>query len=1845
MGDSVDIAIIGYACRLPGNVSTPEALWELCTRRRSGWSPMPKERFSFDAFYHPNPTKSGTFNPQGGYFLTDDLSQFDAGFFNITAAEATSMDPQQRLLLECTYEALENAGIPKEEIAGRKVGVFIGGNASDYDLRNSKDMETLPMHQITGCHMAMQSNRISYLFDLKGPSLTVDTACSSSLVALHHAVQSLTAGEASEAIVGGCRLNLIPDGFMSMSMSQLLNDTGKTFAFDERADSGFARGEGVGVVLLKRLDEAIRDNDPIRAVICGTGVNQDGRTQGITNPNGDAQRDLIRQVYADARLDVGLAAYAEMHGTGTKVGDPIEADAVHQALSAHRLPNDPLYIGSVKANVGHLENASGIISLIKASMMLEKGLMLPNTNFRKTNPNIPKDEWNLEVLTSTKPWPRGKKYVSVSNYGFGGTNAHAVLARAPTRDAQAVIAVRPGDAPDPVFQLFVISANDTKALQSRVKDIGTYIEVRPEVFEQFLPSNLAYTLGSKRSLLPYRLAISVSSLDELSNKLAQVSINTSKVLRPPLLGYVFTGQGAQWAGMGMDLFYQYPVFASAVMRADKYLHSIGAKFSLLGELEKTAKDSLINSPHISQPACTALQIGLVDLLKSWKISPDSVVGHSSGEIGAAYAAGVYDADAAMALAYYRGAMTSKLKDLCPKTRGGMITIGVSAEVAEQYLARVQNSYLTIACINSPSSVTISGDETAVVELKKLLDDDIVFNRLLKINVAYHSEHMAPLAKPYLASIAEYQPASRLTARFFSTVYGREVTDTSELGPQYWVKNLISTVMLPDAVSSMCSAGSKPDLLIEVGPHSALQGPVKEILRSIGTSGAKIGYTGSIIRHENGVQSVQAAAGVAYEYGAVIDTIAINFPSTNARYAAILKDLPRYPWQHNTSYWHHSRILEKHNQRPGKRNDILGALASFSNDLEPTWRNIIRLDDMPWLRHHRMQGVVVFPMAGYLCMAIEAAQQRAHERDQAFDSFELRDVHLDTALILDEGVDTEMMINVRPFNDASKSQSLTWDEFKICSWSHGRGWAENCRGLIRVQNSEKHRELTVVNHRLRLGSSIQKQFNEIRERCSQEVDVPSMYTFLATIGAGFGETFQGLRDCFLGPKCCRANISVQDTKRIMPEKFEPDLVIHPSLLDICFQVAWPILGAADGRLQSLYMPISVKSAKIRRDITGAPGDRLSLWCTGDPDYENPRPTVFEGCVTRESCPGEPLIKLDGFVVIPMQDIKASDSMSTKQTCYRLVSYPCDAEGSRSKYSSSDCSSPAGSTRVNGESHGTNKAVSLEHVSDSVVPNGEPNGELNGHTMDVEILIVQFGQCQTLARNLTENLFHSDVSRLSVHNLGEVDCFGKQVVLLETTKKSLRSISPEDFKELQNVLVSAKSVIWIYLQDRPEASMSVGLARSIRSENSLPIATLGIKQAELQADERNKSIMAVINMLWLVPDNAQSRDMEFIAKNGELLVQRIEEAGPLNKIVSIETGTAFFEKQPFKCAGRSLKLEIGNYGALDTIRWVDDNPETLGDDYIEIEVKATGVNFKDIVVCMGQVEQPYIGVECSGIVRLVGKNVTNIKVGQRVMALVGGAYSTYARCPATSAHILADGMTYEQAATIPSVFCTAYYALFDLGKLLEGEKILIHAAAGGVGQAAIMLAQMLGAEIFATVGSKEKKDFLMQRYSLPEERIFFSRNTSFAEDIRRTTKGIGVDVVLNSLSGDILRETWNCLAPFGRFIEIGKADINRNSRLDMSKFEYNCTFSSVDLTKVAGCKPRLMQRLLEDVCRLFDYKLLSPVAPIKVYSISETESAFRALQSGKAMGKLVVVASDDDKVLVCTDLRYNLRSDAL
>jgi NADPH:quinone reductase-like Zn-dependent oxidoreductase/aryl carrier-like protein len=934
---------------------------------------------------------------------------------------------------------------------------------------------------------------------------------------------------------------------------------------------------------------------------------------------------------------------------------------------------------------------------------------------------------------------------------------------------------------------------------------------------------------------------------------------------------------------------------------------------------------------------------------------------------------------------------------------------------------------------------------------------------------------------------------------------------------------------------------------------------------------------------------------------------INFPGTKSVNQKLITDLPRYPFNHETRYWHESRIAQKHCFKEGGRNDILGSLADWSNDLEPTWRNIVRLDDLPFLRGHKMQSMPVFPMAGYMGMALEAAARRANARGVQFDRFNIREFVVSSALVLNEETDVEMTITLKPYSEGLRgAASDLWDEFKICSWDTKRGWLQHCHGLVGVRSSATTSAVD-AHKALSASKAFEARKLSIIDASTDAVDIQAMYETLTAVGAEYGPVFTGLKPCQASDSTAHAELIVPDTKSLMPKGYETDLIVHPALLDQIIQIVWPIFGAGRQGLDTLYMPTFVKDFSISTKFSAVLGNRLEVFGSGTPNKEVPEPTKFSFFVVDSSNASEPLIQFDGLTMTPLRDSSGSSGPQARELCYKIDWQTASEE---EEVELGDSTSDVSDTPIK-----TDSLVSTPFTRDEAI-----------------YIVYNEPDEKTLAAEIAFTIWESSGVQAELLTLSKPAPADKQIIFVSTGKNILSNIDATTFDSLRQMLLAARKVLWVYKEGPGdfdvEGSMVVGFTRTIRSETSANIISLGLQGTIDKTAIKN--ILDVLSKTSADSTSPHKDDKEFILKGDKLLVPRVVDDEELNVRLHQESQDSVVYQQPFAQPGRRLKMTIATLGSLDSFYFIDDEPKPLGDDEVEIEVKATGMNFKDVVVTMGQLAQPYIGVECAGVIAAVGKNVTDVKVGQSVMAMTEGAYSTYSRCLSTSVAVLPERRDFTAASTIPVVFCTAYYGLFDLGRLMEGETVLIQAAAGGVGQAAIMLAQTCGAEIFATVGSIDKKQHIMKEYGIPEDHIYYSRDTTFGPAIRQVTGGKGVDVVLNSLGGEFLRESWDCLAPFGRFIEIGKADITKNSRLEMAQFEYNVSFASVDLTKVAAYRPKLMKRLLNDVEKLMSNGSIRPVGPITSYGINEVEAAFRSLQSGKSMGKLVITPQPGDLV---------------
>jgi NADPH:quinone reductase-like Zn-dependent oxidoreductase/malonyl CoA-acyl carrier protein transacylase len=1382
----------------------------------------------------------------------------------------------------------------------------------------------------------------------------------------------------------------------------------------------------------------------------------------------------------------------------------------------------------------------------------------------------------------------------------------------------------------------VLSANDKIALEAQMKNLGIYLEQRPEIFQNDLMSNLAYTLGQRRSLMQWRVAISSPSSFDLVQALNSGKISPSRETETPRIGFIFTGQGAQWNAMGRELYEHYPVFTATMDTCDRYLDSIGAPFSLIAELKKDAEISLVNEAHISQPACTAIQLALTDLLRSWNILPTAVAGHSSGEIGAAYAAGILRLDSCMAISYYRGMATIKLRKKFPELKGAMMAVGCTKEEIAPIILDLSAKEVRIACFNSPTSLTISGDEPAIDELQALLEQNHVFNRKLQVDVAYHSHHMKLVADDYEDSLRLLDPPKSTPVKFHSSLFGHLVKGT-RLKPSYWVDNLTQSVRFSEALTSMCEPvdGNKTgvNMIIEIGPHSALAGPVKQIFKACGPQTMKIPYASALIRKRDAVETALELASTLFIKGATLNLGAINLP-TPTKSPMLLIDIPRYPWNHQTRYWHENRFTKTHKNRTTPRNDLLGTLANYSNDLEPTWRNILRIDDLPWLRHHKIQSLTLFPMSGFVAMAVEAASQRAASRNIQFDNFELRDVSVSKPLMVTDE-DIEMTLQLRPHQDGTFGSSDTWDEFKIHSWGANKGWTEHCKGIITVKG-KNHDD--VDGGRLSKDSValLQSTIAEITSTATASVDKTKMYDSLSELGVSYGPSFQGVDGCQANDSSSMASITASNTSEEMPQGFQTSMIVQPAFLEQLIEMYWPILGAGRTSIQTIYLPSSIGRLTIYRQITELtkkPGDSLKAFCQGTLPTSHPKPSQMSMFATTGADSNEALIRLDDLTISPIiERDMTSEGESHRELCYRLDWEPILEP---LVLPLSNCVSNGTSNGLNGHAELSNPVTNGTSNGISSEISSAPNG-VSDLPAGAVVIIHGDSESQSLfASKLADQLEDLTGSRPDTGKLGDIKADKKLCLIIsELETPLLSSLTAAQFKSLQGVLAAVQGVLWVvrgaYINSsNPDTNMITGLSRSIRSETLLKFSTLDLDSDHILSQEHTvKAIVQVFKATFGLKAEPNC-ELEFVERDGKFLTPRIINDAEMNEYVHKQTKASALEPTPFALEGRPLQMAIGSPGALETLHFVDQSLDSpLPDSEIEIEVKAIGMNPRDITAAMGQLGSLNIGLECSGIVTKVGVNVTKFAIGDHVtgISIVQGVFSTYARIKAEFAFKIKNEMSFEAAASIPIDYCTAHYGLIDLGRLLKDERVLIHGATSATGQAAICLAQMIGAEVFTSVGNSESRELLKTVYGLCEDHIFLSQKASFGAALGGVAANSRFDVVLNCISADIdtLRDIWDTLDNFGRFIELGKQD-------SRAILEDNKSFMSVDLISLAEHRPKIMTRLLSDVSELLKNAKIRPVG-ITVFPISDVEKAFKVLQSGNVDGKLVISPQPGNEVKV-------------
>jgi acyl transferase domain-containing protein/NADPH:quinone reductase-like Zn-dependent oxidoreductase len=2123
-------------------VTTPSQLWDLLAEGKSAYRDFDDHtKLNISGFYHPNPQRPGSTPARGAYQLQEDPKLFDHAFFGITPTETLTLDPQHRKLLEVVYEAFENAGEPWEKFSGSRTGVFIGNFTADHNLIHSRDVDNLSPYVTTGGSTSILSNRINYIFNLRGPSLTLDTACSSSLYALHLAENAIKNGDCDSAIVGSVNLILGPELHLSLSKLGALSPTATCHVFDAAAD-GYARGEGVAAFYLKKTSDAVSGSYPIRSVIRGTAINSNGRTAGITHPSAEGQIEVIRQAYANAKLDPCMTGYFEAHGTGTQVGDPIEINAIGQVFSKCSQASE-LRIGSIKSNIGHTEAASGMAGLMKSVLAMEHGAIPPTIGISQLNPKIDFTAARVRPVTQLEPWPLGQlKRVSINSFGYGGANGHCILddvsvalpgyTRAKSRklrnsphcndNTQTNSALdQQGKASRGTRRMVVLpfSAKEENALQANIKAMSSRMG-------EFDLSDLTYTLSARRSKFKQRTYRIVEST-RVNTALDISTASPSKPIvgRQPRIGLVFTGQGAQWEGMGADLL-EYAVFRKSIADQDTALASLSntPSWSIQDIISGMSKGKL-HEPMVSQTVCTALQVGIVDLLRSWNMEWAASVGHSSGEIAAAYSAGRVSFSEAITIAYCRGLAVAD-----NKRSGLMLAVGLGRDDVEQYLDNFKFS-VRIAAVNSPESVTLSGDTVSVMELYEIFLAQGVFAKLLQTGRnAYHSHHMAPIGDTYvdlldkaleeLNTNAGIISSSRLhKAEWFSSAIPDKLGHGVELESDYWRHNLQATVQFSKAVQNMmASETASVDVLLEVGPHSALKSPLRQILAHMSK---EFSYLPSLRRHEDGMRNILDLCGNLFCLDAQIDLALANSVDDVDDYGNLLVyqhgstcvDLPKYMYNYGPILYRENRLSKENRLRKHLKHDILGSQQLGASRLRPSWRNVLRAKDVPWLNHHKLGPQTVFPASAYICMAIEAAAQFfvSESGTASAVGFTIRNLSLKSALVIpDSDAGVEVVLDLDATKSAQSKNKATWYAFNISSVTDSTDtWTEHCSGIIRPNTRRATPAL--------VSGTMDRR----------TISASKWYKAFCNIGLDYGESFRGLSNLSADPllNVAQGRVALHTTAELFNGP-ESSYFIHPAALDMCAQLA--LISAHGGQvelMETAYVPsfvgelsvwaptsqdheIGIATAKgVRRGLRGAHAQAQLVDISGEVmlDITDIRCTavsdIVQRCEVASKASGSPYMRLvwkpflekmtreqarslfppiettggmentfadidrlgalmvadiaerfggrvddqkltnhfqkflawagrmansESCLSIEAAEIPSSDRVSLiNDLCTKLrdvVEVPISKrifenldsilEGTKSSlelvrqdnshlhmyHSGLGISASytqlgrvidllahanpgmnileigagtGGATRValkrlDGESNfrryrtytftdvssgyfldarrefsgylgldfgvldidQTPSTQGFQPIYDLVIascsihvtkdvnltlsnarallrPGGKililectqpkiTHGLVLGTLPDywvgteearmdspflpikawqtmlcaagfsgIDFLLDDYAQPYTMISTFLASATKTEALPIAPNRMLSasdhmpvqvVSFFGSRSASYVDDLKASHLVEPAyewrdtneglpeqsrvivlsdgtsyltrssiQFAATKSVLSKSQSVLWITISDGsvdsyPYVGVTNGLLRVLGAENP----SVAYSSVIVSREDLNRSMYQILKLEGdLLKQVDTLANTEYQIMDGVLRISRLIPDDELNErslqAQRSSTQLVRIAEQP------PLAASFATPGILSSVYFEEDKTfwKPLSEDQVEVRTAAVGLNWKDLAVSAGRLDLDNFSSEFSGVVTKLGKGVKDFQVGDRVFGISTGKFGNYMRCQSSLIQLM-QAENFVEMAAIPVVYMTALYSLSNLARVEAGEKVLIQSASGGLGIAAINFVHSLGADIWVTVGTEEKRTFLRDTYDIPDAQIFSSRTPPNLERIKEATSGHYFDVILSTGSGDSFGEWLRCLAPAGRFIDVGRVDVQNHASLALEVFKRNATFSSFDLGILIKDKPTLCGRLLAQVAEMLRHGSLSPVTPVKTFDISQLASALLYFSKGTHIGKVAV-----------------------
>ncbi|WP_067848216.1 type I polyketide synthase [Nocardia lijiangensis] len=1651
------IAVVGIGCRFPGGVSSAEGLWQLVAGAVDAVSDFPADRcWPLEELFDADPDASGkTYTRQGGFLF--DAPLFDAAFFGINPREATAMDPQQRVFLEVVWEALEHAGIDPESLRGSRTGVFAGISSHEYGSFRQCDADEFEGYLLTGSTLSIVSGRVSYVLGLEGPAVSVDTACSSSLVAIHQACRSLRQGECTMALAGGAAVMATPGMFVEFSRQRGLAPDGRCKSFANSAD-GTTWAEGAGVLVLERLSDARRLGHEVLAVVRGSAVNQDGASNGLTAPNGPAQQRVIRAALSDAGLSTTDVDAVEAHGTGTALGDPIEAQAILATYGRRPADAEPLWLGSLKSNIGHAQAAAGVGGVIKMIEAIRRGIVPATLHVDEPTSKVEWETGRVELATETRKWPRiGRaRRAGVSSFGISGTNAHVILEQAPEQAPDAEIDLGPGVDGVETLMAWLISGRGADGLRGQAARLRDFVSAAPETD----PRSVGWVLLGRTGFDHRAVVVGRDSTELVAGLTAVADGATAPGVLSGRAGdggktaVVFPGQGSQWVGMGRDLYASSPAFASAFDEvcdvADELL-GYSLRSAVFGD-----ETSLLESTAFAQIGLFAVGVGLFAVLESWGVGVDFVMGHSVGEIVAAQVAGMMSLPDAVRLVVARGRLMAELP-----AGGAMAAVSASEAEVLELLSGVAD--VAVAAVNSPTSMVISGDRSAVTSVVDRLRDGGSRVGWLPVSHAFHSPSMEPM----LAEFADVvkgssfrEPSIPIVSNIDASI-GRDLSDPVD----YWVRHVREPVRFADGIAAVRAAGATRFVI--AGPEGGLSGLIQDCLAAAGGDTDAGTVVAMLRRDRPELDTAVAAVAGLYVTGAEVDWAAV-LPGAPARRIT----LPPYAFQRQR-YWlsPNSGAGDVSAYGLGSIDHaVLGAAVDspVSDAVALTGR--LSAHSQPWLADHRVGGVALLPGTAFVELALRAGTETGCPVVQ--------ELILSAPLPIPDsgGVRIQVVVDAA---DATGRRSF--GIFACQDGLDGADWVSHAQGRLAPETDPRHAAWAETSW---------------PPPDAEALDVADAYGRLADSGYDYGPMFQGLRRVWRRGRDLFADVALPARTPTSGRRFG----VHPALLDAVLHAVLVADGIGSGGRVALPFAwegvhlFTADVQAVRARIVRAGDGAVSVSLIG----ENGIPVL-----TAES--------LRYREVSLRQLIAAADPLLVLD--WIPVTVPSTAS-----------------------------AMPAPVVLDARVGGGAAGVPHRAHAVAAEVLAA--------------------VQALPV---GDV---------LAVVTRGAMSVAGEPVSD------PASAAVW-------------GLVRSAQAEDPGRFVLIDV-DAQASPAELAEAVAGAVAV----------GESQIAIRGSVTHVARLvrESSRPA---LAVPTDGPW-------------RLAVVEPGTLDGVGLVGDAEgagEPLGSHQVRVAVRAIGLNFRDVLICLGmRPEHEVMGSEMAGVVIEVGSEVTGMAVGDRVMGLVTGGVGPVAVTDRRLLTAIPVSWSFVDAAAVPLAFLTAYYGLRDLAGVRAGQRLLVHAATGGVGTAAVALARHWGLEVFATA-SVGKWDVLRGR-GFDDDHLADSRTSLFEERFASVTGGRGMDVVLNSLTGDFIDASLRLLPAGGHFVEIGKADIRAAS--DIARDYPGVTYQAFDLLDAGGDR---IASMLDDLVEMFDAGVL-PRMPVRTWPVTRAHEALRHFGQARHIGKIVL-----------------------